>query len=146
MKKVIIIYTSMTGNTEEIASLLQEEITGCEVVMKEMDEMQQKDFALYDGFLIGTYTDGDGELPFDSEEFFDLLEKVPLEGKAAGCFGSGDSAYNEFCGAVDLFQAEVLEKNMNAVIPPLKIELAPVKEDRENIKRFTQEFLQKLNS
>lgn len=141
MKKAAIIYTSMTGNTEEIAELLAEKLTSIQVVMIEMDEMKAEDFGQYDGFLFGTYTDGDGELPFDTEIFVDMLEETELKGKTGGCFGSGDSIYNDFCGAVDQLQELIIEKKMAAVASPLKIELSPEENDSDEINRFINSFL-----
>lgn len=146
MKKVAVIYTSMTGNTEEIAEILASHLQEFAVDKIEMDEVKIEELPKYDGILIGTFSEGDGDLPMDSEELHDDLDKVDLTGIAAGCFGSGDSIYDRFGGAIDQFQEKVLEKGMNAVETPLKIDLAPDEpEDLEACKKFAEAFSKKIN-
>lgn len=74
MAKLLVAYASMTGNTEEIAELIVEGITqgGHEADLKSVTDCNASDVLDYDGFMIGVYTWGDGELP---DEFLDFYEE-----------------------------------------------------------------------
>lgn len=91
MSKVIVVYASMTGNTEEMAEAIvagaQE--AGVEVVSKEAFDANAADLLEYDGIIIGAYTWGDGELPDEILDFYEELEGLDLSGRKAAVFGSG---------------------------------------------------------
>jgi len=147
MKKVAIIYASMTGNTENIAHYLGDKLSSYDVKQIEMDEIHAGDLSQYDGILIGSYTYGDGDLPFESEIFYDELDGIDLKGRVAGCFGSGDTAYDHFCAAVDHFQEKVVQCGMDVVDKTLKIELSldtPL--DIDNTNAFMEDFIKKLDA
>jgi flavodoxin I len=61
----LIVYASMTGNTEELADLIGKGIhdAGIKVDIKDILEVDVKDLLDYDAILLGAYTWGDGELP-----------------------------------------------------------------------------------
>src|SRR5699024_4088725 len=75
MGKVLMLYASMTGNTEAMADIIGEAVEkhGHHVVTKtfEMDPVDVAELADYDGLLIGTYSEDDGELPFEVEDFYE---------------------------------------------------------------------------
>jgi flavodoxin I len=142
MKKVCIIYASMSGNTEEIAeeikTTLQEDF---QIKLLDMENLDASTISLYDGILLGSYTWGDGELPYEAEEFYDQLDHLDLTGKVVGCFGSGDHAYPAFCAAVDQFQEKVTARGAVVVKEGLKIELAPdTEEEFEQCYLFAYQF------
>ena len=146
-KKVAIIYASMSGNTEEIANEIAKHLSPLEYKMLEMENLEATVIEEYDGVLIGTYTWGDGELPYEAEEFHEQLDEVELSGKVIGCFGSGDHAYPLFCEAVNHFQNKVIELGATVVEESLKIELAPESdEDLEQCKQFAEKFVALLES
>ena len=73
MTKIILIYASMSGNTEmmaeEVANGVRQEGEEIEVI-DIMDGIEASELENYDGILLGSYTWGDGELP---DEFFGFL-------------------------------------------------------------------------
>ena len=77
MAKILIAYASMSGNTESIADLIKVSLDAFdrEVVLQEMEGMDAEELLAYDGIILGSYTWGDGELPFEAEDFHDDLEK-----------------------------------------------------------------------
>lgn len=127
MMKFFIGYVSMSGNTEDIANALKESLllTGCEVEMECLDKIEGNIVLPYDCIFIGTYTWGDGDLPYEAEGFFDELDRLDLSGKHVACFGSGDYAYPKFCGAVDVFAEKLEEKGCLVFDQRLKVEFAP---------------------
>ena len=70
-------------NTESIADLIKVSLDAFdhEVVLQEMEGMDAEELLAYDGIILGSYTWGDGELPFEAEDFHDDLENIDLAGK-----------------------------------------------------------------
>lgn len=144
MIQVLILYASSTGNTEEIADLIEKYLdpTVCETTMEniEMGDMDPQRLLQYDGILFDTYTYDDGDLPFETDIFCDTLRTVDLTGKVVGVFGSGDTAYDEFCAAVDLMKAEFKQQNARVIQHSVKVDLSPDEEDLQSIKKLAEEF------
>ncbi|MDQ0427217.1 flavodoxin I [Planomicrobium stackebrandtii] len=151
MKKILILYASSTGNTEEIACLMRTYINPkeFEVTRKniELDNMDLNFLLNYDGILFGTYTYDDGDLPFETAVFCDSLENVDLSGKVIGVFGSGDAAYSQFCEAVDLMKEKFRHMNATVIDHTVKVDLFPnLLEDLTSIKKLTDQFLKTLSN
>ncbi|MBM7661854.1 flavodoxin I [Bacillus mesophilus] len=135
MAKVVIAYASMSGNTEEIADLLKVSIEPFEheIDVLEIEHMDVNDVLNYDGILIGSYTWGDGDLPYETEDFYEELLTLDLTGKKAAVFGSGDTVYPKFCEAVVLFENRLKECNAEIIQEGLKVEFTP--DSQEEIDR-----------
>lgn len=128
--KVKIIYTSLTGNTQEAVDVLTDSLNdlGAEVeVLDSEDGIEVDDFFTdADAYVLASYSDGDnGELPDGIIDFSDDLDGYDLSGKKVVVIGTGDSSYDEFCGAVDILEKQVQDDNATLIAPSLKIENAP---------------------
>lgn len=137
--KVLIGFASMSGNTEEIMLILKEilEEKKCHVEVMEMDRIAVSSLTTYDLFLLGSYTWGDGDLPYEIEDFYDELETITLAGIPAACFGSGDTDYPEFCKAIELISDKLKERGADVFNDLLKIELSPDTDEAvEECKQF----------
>lgn len=102
-----IFYYSLTGNTKAIV----EEIDASGLDIYNMAEMKIEDinFNYYETILIGTSTIGDGE---PHSIFKKLSPKLSsLKGKEIGLFGSGNSIYRKYCGALDMLDDFLSEEN-----------------------------------
>ena len=90
MSKVLIVYFSLTGNTEKMAQYIAEgvRISGREAVIKKVSEVKSKD-ALegYDGYIFGSPT-YHRDMADPIKTFLFLAKQANLEGKLAGAFGS----------------------------------------------------------
>lgn len=134
MEKVCIVYASMTGNTEDIKDVIRKRLEEkLAVDTFSMDTVNVNDILDYDTILLGTYTYGDGEIPYEAEDFYDQLEETLLSGKKFACFGSGDSFYEYFCEAALLFEKMVQERGGKLIAPTLKIELSPDDEEKHQL-------------
>ena len=98
MKKVLVAYTSRTGNTEKMAEYIAEGIrlSGNEAVLKKNSDLKNtKDIAGYDGYVFGCPT-YHRDLTGGMKTFLFMAEKANLLGKMGGAFGpythSGESA------------------------------------------------------
>ncbi|NGZ74329.1 flavodoxin [Saccharibacillus alkalitolerans] len=143
MSKLIMIYASMTGNTEEMSELIASGIAdaGGEVTVKMAEDCNADILLDYDGIILGAYTWGDGELPDEFLDFYDELDELDLTGKKAAVFGSGDTVYEQFAKAVDLLQEKLAERGAEMVLEPLKLELNPSGDEREACLSFGRNFV-----
>lgn len=90
MKRFLIIYLSLTGNTKRMAEYVAEGIrmSGNEAAIKPLPQIKAKeDFLGYDGYLFASPTfHKDMALGFKNWLF--KAKNAGLEGKAGGAFGS----------------------------------------------------------
>lgn len=149
MGNVLLLYASMTGNTEEIANIMGECLVkhGVQVTRKGFDtvDIKAEELLSYDGILFGTYTYDDGELPWEVENFYEDLPDVDLNGIIVGVFGSGDSFYPEFGKAVDLMADRFQEIGATVVGERVKVELDPDEADADRCEELVAVFCESLN-
>ncbi|WP_158599058.1 flavodoxin domain-containing protein [Planococcus salinus] len=149
MKPVLILYLSGTGNTEQIACLLQEHLER-KGLAAELKDISLEDFDLeyiryYAGLLFGTYTYDDGDLPFEIEDFYDELGNTDLTGIVIGVFGSGDTAYYSFCQAVDLMKEQFQKTHANVLEHTVKVDLFPDEpSELTDIEKLADDFVAAL--
>jgi len=141
VKKIAIVYESITGNTKEIMFNIAENVNDAYFV--DIFKYEAFDFRKineYDAVIFGTYTWGNGDLPVRVSRFMvaftEYFEQNPNHtiDTIIGVFGSGDTTYDEFCGAVDKMTS--IFSCFGKVECKLKIELNPNGNDHERIKKF----------
>lgn len=81
----------------------------------------------YDVVIVGTYTWGSGEIPKELQGLFTAFEELGNKRLVTAVFGTGDSCYAEFCGAVDRFRDMLFVHTDLAAT--LKVELMPQDKD-----------------
>jgi flavodoxin I len=141
--KIGVIYASMSGNTEAIADLIDEQLKNHnhDVDVKDMLSLPASDFMNYDLIFIGMYTWGDGDYPDECLDIIEEIEQLNLEEKPFALFGSGDTSYPEFCGALDKLKELIENQNGVCLGEPLRIEFNPSKADEEEINQFVMQAL-----
>ncbi len=90
MKKVLIAYFSLSGNTQKMAEYMAEgiRIAGQQVQVKKIADLKEADdVAGYDGYIFGCPT-YHRDMTEPMKKFLFLAKKANLEGKLAGAFGS----------------------------------------------------------
>jgi flavodoxin I len=144
-KRVAVVYASVTGNTQAVAEILT---ASARVQPLDVDVWQVEDFplaelSLCDAVLIGTYTWGSGEIPREMRGLFEAFENLGRKELVTAVFGTGDSFFAEFCGAVNRFRDMLFVHTDLAAT--LKVELAPEWKDRERCHKFVGCISRKLN-
>ncbi len=141
MKKICIVYASLSGNTEDIANLIKANLEKNYLVdLKPAEYTLFNDVSSYDGIIIGTYTWNDGIIPFEFNQFFTSIDER-IKDKYIGIYGSGDMKYKFYCTAVDSFYNKVKSFGTKISENKLKMELGPDNEEKiKLIKIFTEEF------
>jgi len=141
MATALIVFASLTGNTEEIADIVAEQLEGLgvDVEVKECTQVEPADFLAYDINIIATYTYGaDGDLPDEFMDFYEEMEDVDLTGKIAGVVGSGDTFYEYFCKAVDDFEAQFKKVGATLGADGVKVDLNAEEEDIAHLLTFSK--------
>jgi flavorubredoxin len=90
MKKVLIVYVSLTGRTQRMAEYIAEGVrfAGPQAVTKKTSEIEAaEDLAGYDGYIFGSPT-YHRDMAGPMKNFLFVASKAGLEGKLAGAFGS----------------------------------------------------------
>lgn len=149
MAKALIVFASLTGNTEECAEIVKEalENLGVDVEMVESMQAEPEDFLEVDMCIIGTYTYGnDANLPDEFVDFYEELSEIDLTGKVFGTFGSGDHFYEKFCQSVDDFSDKLASVGAVSGAESVKVDLDANEDDKENLKIFAKSLLDKVAS
>ncbi|MDR0484589.1 MAG: flavodoxin-like domain-containing protein [Alphaproteobacteria bacterium] len=144
MKNILIIYGSTTGNSENIAYLVQ-------VILKDRFKVSVKNcIDLPNGFLFtedidiyilctSTWGIDPASLQEDFEIFWHHANKTTLANKKFILLGLGDKYYPFFAIAVDILKASILEHKGIIVDNPLKID-----DSIENKESLLNIYLEKI--
>ena len=144
--KVAIVYTSITGNTEEAAKIIHNymRIYTSECYVYQVEHFPFYKLESFDAIIIGTYTWGNGEIPYEMIQLYHAFENSHTKEIVTGVFGTGDQFYPKFCGAVDEFRDMLFVQSTLAAT--LKIELMPQRIDEHRFGRFAQVVTERVNS
>lgn len=122
MVSFLIAYASWSGNTEEVAELIEETLKreGVDVHMHRIGVGIVPDVSKYDALLLGSFTWDQGSTP---EEVKDFVLDVGYKPEHVFVFGTGDTQFGGdalFCKAADK-----LANFYHSTYTPLKIEQSP---------------------
>lgn len=133
--KILILYGSLTGNTQSVAEQISEFLiqSGVEHEIMNTNSFSAKDVLNYDLLLLGSSTWDDGVLQYDFEAFFKEVQDFDFNDKKFAVFGCGDSSYEHFCGAVDIIEKFWQEKGATKLINHLKIDGFPQQEPNQEL-------------
>ena len=114
MKKVLIVYSSRTGETKNIADLIGEGIRfeGLEAEIRNGSAIKKEsDLEGFDGYVFGSAT-YHGEMIQAMKGILFLAEKAGLEGKVGGSFGafgwSGEAPTRIFDTMKNIFKMDMV--------------------------------------
>lgn len=118
MAKVLIVYTTRTGETKRIAELVAEgvRLSAMEAnVVNVNDIKSEKDLQGYDGFVFGSAT-YHGDMMQKMKTMLFMGEKAGLEGKAGGAFGafgwSGEAPDRIFDTMRNIFKMDMVSSSL----------------------------------
>lgn len=136
--KIAIVYSSITGNTKELISILRELFLkyNFEISESRIDEFPLANLSRFDAIVIGTYTWGNGEIPDEMVPLYKAFENQDVKNIVTGVAGTGDQFYPNFCGAVDEFRDMLYVHTRLAAT--LKVELVPQQKDLTRCHKFVE--------
>lgn len=127
MQKLLVLYTSKTGNTQSFVDWFgkqfsnQFDITYFNLYRdKNLTNIEQ-----YDIIILGSYTWANGKIPVEMKRFV-IENRELLQEKVAFLFGSGITIYAHFCAALDSIQI-ILDKEIYSI----KFELTFIPDEHE---------------
>jgi len=137
--KSLICYISYSGNTEEVAELIEDTLTyenhNVEVYRIGLSD-GVPDFEDFDIVFMGTFTWGNGRVPSDMKDF---IREVGYKPNNIVLFGTGDTQFGGdllFCGALDK-----LKSFYNSKHKVLKIEQSPRGRQEQRVIDWTKEII-----
>lgn len=118
MAKVLIVFATRTGSTEEIGNIIAEglRIAGAEVTTRKITEISnESELNGYDGYAFGAPT-YHGDMIQGMKTFLFLAEKAELEGKVGAAFGafgwSGEAPDRIFDTMKNIYKMEMVSGPM----------------------------------
>jgi flavorubredoxin len=118
MARVLIVYTTRTGETKKIAELIAEGIrfAGAEASVSGTNAINtEADLAGYDGYVFGSPT-YHGEMMQGMKQLLFLAEKAGLEGKIGGSFGafgwSGEALDRIYETMMNIFEMDMVSGSL----------------------------------
>lgn len=148
MTQALLVFASLTGNTEEMADIVAETLENRGIHVDIVDSMQAdaQDFLDYDICIVGSYTYGvDGVLPDEMIDFHEELGEIDLSGKVFGVFGSGDTFYDYFCAAVDFFENQFIATGAEKITETVKVNLNAEEEDIILLQKLANDLADHFN-
>lgn len=137
MTNTLLIYGSLTGNTEGVSYKLQEffKAKGKEIEVKNAVDADVNDLqGNYNNFIFACSTWDDGLAQADFADFIERVNKsqISLAGKKIAILGCGDSNYTHFCGATSIIEKVfVTEMGGSKIIENLHIDGYPETEENQ---------------
>lgn len=148
MANILMLYTSLTGNTEVMAEAVLEQLekTNHQIVTKSFDEdpLQTEELLDYDAILMGIYTWVDGDVPFEMEDFFDELEDLNLKGKVCGVFGSADAGYEQYGTASEMLYEQLETQGATMIPDNIIVDLEPDDAELERCRKLVDTAILKV--
>lgn len=146
--KAQIVFASMTGNNEDMAEILEENLqdAGFDVENIDVSFADATSYLDADLCIMVTYTYGEGVMTDELKDFYDQLITLDLSGKKFAVMGSGDKTYKDhYCENVDDFEKAFIKCGAKEVAKPVKIENAVDDEDIDLIDQATEEIVEAFN-
>lgn len=146
--KAQIVFASMTGNDEDMAEILEENLqdAGFDVENIDVSFADASSYLDADLCVMVTYTYGEGVMTDELKDFYDQLITLDLSGKKFAVMGSGDKTYKDhYCENVDDFEKAFIKCGAIETAKPVKIENAVDDEDIALIDQATEEIVEAFN-
>jgi len=143
MPKALIVYTTRTGETKNIAELIAEGIrfSGAEAQVVNANQVKKEDdLEGFEAYVFGSAT-YHGEMMQGMKKLLFLAEKVNLEGKPGGAFGafgwSGEASYRIYETMKNIFK-------MDMVSGPLRLKSSGLEGGKQMAQDYGREIGKKL--
>ena len=124
--KILMVGFSKTGNTYMFMDYLKQFNNDIEEYRFNIKEDVDIDIFPYDLIIVGTNTWGDGKIPFNCKQF--VIDNALKYQKDWIVFGTGNSIFAHFCGAVDGI-SKILKDTDNNILYTFKYEQRFIEED-----------------
>lgn len=124
--KILMVGFSKTGNTYMFMDYLKQFNSNIEEYRFNIKQDVDIDISPYDLIIVGTNTWGDGRMPPNCKQF--IIDNALKYKKDWIVFGTGNSIFANFCGAVDGAK-KILNDTGNSILQTFKYEQRFIEED-----------------
>ena len=141
MKKIAIVYASQSyfKNTKLVAEMIRDVYVehGAEVDMIRFQDVPEDfDFQQYDHVDFGMYTWDNGAIPEEALNIYESINRLLSKDTTTSVFGTGDTFYPNFCGALTIFREELAKHTTFRYT--LRIELKTQSSDLPRIEKYAK--------
>ncbi len=123
-----IIFGSTTGNTEDLAKYIKQQLIkqGFLVKLTECTAYLKQKITLNNNTIYMLASSSWGVEPVALQEDFEIfwhdLQKTNLKGNQFAIFGCGDNYYPHFCGGLNILKNGILSMQGKLLLEPLKVQ------------------------
>lgn len=140
MERAVILIGTETGTAEDVGDelLAALEEAGMEAEVLDMELARSDVFDGSRAVVVCTATTGDGELPSNSVDLFEVLEeeRPDLSEVVFGVCALGDDHYEDFCEAGKIWSRLLTELGAEEVVERFEIDGFPEDEDIEGAREW----------
>lgn len=129
--RAIIVFGSFVGNTETMAKYIAAGLRagGIETDVRDVINVPAAELLRHDLLLLGSPTYEPKMIQDDMLPFYAQLPELDLSDKLAAAFGPGDSAWPDYCTAVEMLEARLRGCGARIIAPLYTID--GIVEERE---------------
>ena len=141
--KILMVGFSKTGNTYMFMDYLKQFNHNITEYRFNIKEDAKLDVSSYDLIIVGSNTWGDGRMPPNCKQF--IIDNALKYKKDWIVFGTGNSIFANFCGAVDGI-CKILKDTNNNILYTFKYEQRFIKEDLDlEDKKIVNDIIDTIN-
>lgn len=146
MSKVLIIYSSIGGNTELTVQKLVEQIDNrVSILIKRVDTTTLEDLENQDCIVLACPTYGQGALEVHFSKFLKTIDGR-ISTKNFAIIGLGDTKYypEYLTESSSILEEFVKQNNANLIVTSLRIGMPPIKFIEKLVPRWTETLISKI--
>ena len=125
---ILVCYASQTGTganlAEQSGQLIREQ--GKTVSVRSLATLEPKDLERFQQVLMIVSTCGEGEIPDDGVEFYEMLKDYPALDTPVSLLALGDKSYQYFCTAGCVYQDELVRLGASTEALPVMVDGNPM--------------------
>jgi flavodoxin len=146
---VLIIYSTIGGNTELAVKKVQQELENkaVKVTIKRVDISDTADFAQAKLIILASPTYGQGSVEAHFLPFLSKMKKVDITTYNFAVIGLGDTKYypEYLTESAGILEEQVTQAGGNILIPALRIGMPPLKFINRLVPSWVDKIIQKLD-
>ncbi|MEH6648528.1 MAG: flavodoxin FldB [Motiliproteus sp.] len=115
--KISLLYGSTTGNTEDVAELIERTLSEDQIELFDVAEAGMEEACANDRIIMGIPTWDYGEIQSEWEDVWDEIDTIDFSGKVVALYGLGDQVgYGDwFLDAMGLLHDKLLDRGARLV-------------------------------
>lgn len=150
MQNVLIVYSTIGGNTELAVDRVIEDLVQAEipVTRQRVDVTKATEILAYDLVILASPTYGQGTIEDHFKPFLSDLKKIDCNGRKFAVIGLGDTKYypEYLTEAAGILEEEIKKMGGLTILPPLRIGMPPLKFINKLVPSWTNKIIDILKA